>query len=251
MALSPLSPFSGRICRRCSSLLARQHSSLFSTAIPTASKYDNFDSFTKDLVNGGILGDALSETTKTQQQSVREIQQQEQRRESRAARTTQQRSAGLLNFGNSPLSRRLEETRLTAVAGMQNRPPTMDIFGEMHHLHVYATKHNTIVTLTRPNRDPLLSLSTGNINFKKSQRGTFDAAYQLVTYAVTQIIEKGFLHEMRRLELIFRGYGPGREAFQKVILGTEGRMLKGMVRKVTDATRLKFGGCRSRQVRRL
>ena len=31
-----------------------------------------------------------------------------------------------------------------------------------YHLHVYATKHNTHITFTRPNKDPVVSLSAIN-----------------------------------------------------------------------------------------
>lgn len=149
------------------------------------------------------------------------------------------------------MSPELREAARSAKAGVANRPSTSEAFGELHHLHLYATKHNTHVTLTNPNREPILSLSAGNINFRKGHRGTFDAAYQLVTYTIAQIIEKGLAPKIQQLELIMRGYGPGREAFQKVLLGTEGRLIKPMVTRVTDATRLKFGGTRSPNMRRL
>lgn len=59
--------------------------------------------------------------------------------------------------------------------------------------------------------------------------------------------------EMKRrgIEVVLRGYGFGREAFQKALLGSEGRIIKGLVKRVSDNTRLKFGGTRSRAVRRL
>ena len=107
------------------------------------------------------------------------------------------------------------------------------------------------ITLTKPNREPLLSLSTGNIGFRKAHRGTFDAAYQLSTFSIGKIQEKGYLLNMEKLEVILRGFGPGREAFQKALLGPEGKALKGKVTKVSDSTRLKFGGVRSPNVRRL
>ena len=53
------------------------------------------------------------------------------------------------------------------------------------------------------------------------------------------------------IEVVLRGYGPGREAFQKALLGQEGRDINQLVSKVTDGTRLKFGGTRSPAVRRL
>ena len=120
-----------------------------------------------------------------------------------------------------------------------------------HHLHVYATKHNTHIAFTRPNGDPILGLACGNIGFRKSHRGTFDSAYQLSTFIMGKMLEGGHLAKVEKIEIVFRGYGPGREAFQKALLGTEGRRIKPLVQRATDYTRLKFGGCKSRNVRRL
>ncbi|KAF2804747.1 translational machinery component [Mytilinidion resinicola] len=121
----------------------------------------------------------------------------------------------------------------------------------MYHFHVYATKHNTHITLTRPNREPLISVSCGNIGFKKAARGTYDSAYQLAAYMMSRIQDKGLLTEIRDMEVIFRGFGPGREAVSKVIMSSEGRNVRTKIKKLTDATRLKFGGLRSPRMRRL
>lgn len=120
-----------------------------------------------------------------------------------------------------------------------------------HHLHVYATKHNTHLTLTRPDRNPIISVSTGNIGFRKAGRGTYDAAYQLGSYVMGRIHEQGLMTQITRLELVLRGFGPGREAVTKVLLGSEGMGLRPRIVKVTDSTRLKFGGTRSPKPRRL
>lgn len=128
---------------------------------------------------------------------------------------------------------------------------------EPYHLHVYSTKHNTHIVWTRPNRDPIISKSAGNLNFKKAQRGKYDAAYQLSTYVMTKMQERGLADMMGApgketgIELVFRGFGQGREAFTKALMSPEGRVLKDFIVRVTDATRLKFGGTRSRNVRRL
>jgi len=142
---------------------------------------------------------------------------------------------------------------------------------EPHHLHVYATKHNCHITLTRPSKDAIVSLSAGNIGFRKGQRGSFDAAFQLAAYVMRSIQERGLLRAptaqgaaegaagaadgveepIRSLEIVFRGFGDGREAVTKALLGNEGRLLRGKVVKVADATRLKFGGTRSPNPRRL
>jgi small subunit ribosomal protein S11 len=139
---------------------------------------------------------------------------------------------------------------IASQAGNEAASRTSSI-SDSHHLHVYATKHNTHLTLTKPNREPLLSLSAGNIGFRKSQRGSFDAAYQLASYTMGKMHERGMLINMNKLEIVLRGFGAGREAFQKALLGSEGKGIKGKVTRVTDSTRLKFGGVRSKNVRRL
>jgi small subunit ribosomal protein S11 len=236
-----LSPSS--LCQQCRRLVTHsQPSHQFSSSASLTA--DRFDNFAETLRRGGVLGEALS-APKSQEQSLREIQQQKQREEAQINYKRFQLSRA------RPMNKALAEAKSIAEAGMNNRPSTSDVFGELHHLHVYATKHNTHVTLTRPNREPMLSLSTGNINFKKANRGTFDAAYQLTNYSIAQMIEKGFMQSIQKIEIIMRGFGPGREAFQKAILGTEGRAIQPKIHRVTDSTRLKFGGCRSRAVRRL
>lgn len=120
-----------------------------------------------------------------------------------------------------------------------------------HHLHVFSHRRNTHITLTRPNGEPIMCLSCGNLGFQKAARGGYDPAYQLTNYFFTKIHEKGLLLDIQRLELIFRDFGPGRDAFVRVLLGQEGRAIRGLISRVTDATRIKFGGTRSRHVRRL
>lgn len=120
-----------------------------------------------------------------------------------------------------------------------------------HGFYVYATKHNTHITLTRPSRDPILSVAAGNIGFKKAARGSYDAAYQLAAYVMGRIQEQGLMAQIHQLEVVLRGFGAGREAVTKALLGSEGRNIRGRVVRVTDATRLKFGGTRSPKPRRL
>lgn len=124
-------------------------------------------------------------------------------------------------------------------------------FTEPHHFHVYATRHNTHITLTRPNREPIISVSAGNIGFRKGARKHYDSAFQLASYVMGRIQEQGINQEIQRLEVCLRGFGAGREAVTKAFLGNEGRYLRQKVVKVSDATRLKFGGTRSKKPRRL
>lgn len=144
-----------------------------------------------------------------------------------------------------------------------------------HRLHVYATKHNTHITLVQAQKsaantasskisgtsassrdqqkqiDTLLSISAGNIGFRKAGRGSYDAAFQLAAFALKQMQERGMLRDMRKLEVVLRGFGAGREAVTKALLGVEGRHIRHTIVGVKDATRLKQGGPRSKKPRRL
>lgn len=122
---------------------------------------------------------------------------------------------------------------------------------EPYHFHIFSTKHNTHVTVTKPNRDAILSLSCGNLGFRKSQRKTYDSAYQLGAYTLDKLNQMGVTKEIHKLEVVLRGFGQGREAVTKVLLGNEGKVLRGKIIRVSDSTRLKFGGTRSKKPRRL
>ncbi|KAL7266549.1 hypothetical protein RUND412_010904 [Rhizina undulata] len=120
---------------------------------------------------------------------------------------------------------------------------------DQYHLHIYSHKHNTHIAFTSPKRDPIIALSCGNLGFKKAQRSTYDAAYQLAAHVYKKIDQENI--RPKSLEVVLRGFGQGREACVKALLGQEGKHLRGAVDRVTDATRLKFGGTRSKKPRRL
>ena len=78
-----------------------------------------------------------------------------------------------------------------------------------HHLHVFATKHNCHITLSNGARKPLISVSAGNIGFRKHARGTYDAGYQLGAYVIGRIMQRGLLREIQAMELVLvRGGRP-------------------------------------------
>lgn len=120
-----------------------------------------------------------------------------------------------------------------------------------HHLKVYSHKHNTHISLTKPNSDAIISMSAGNLGFRKSSRGSYDAGFKLAAHVLNYIQSKDLLIKIRSLEVILRGFGAGRSAIVEALLGNEGRNIRGKVSKVTDSTRLKFGGTRSKSPRRL
>lgn len=122
---------------------------------------------------------------------------------------------------------------------------------EPYHFHIFAHKLNTHITVTRPNRNAIISLSCGNIGFKKAQRRQYDAAYQLAAYVIDKLHQMNYHNKIKKLEVVLRGFGPGREAVTKALLGNEGRMLRDKIVKVSDSTRLKFGGTRGLKPKRL
>lgn len=96
-----------------------------------------------------------------------------------------------------------------------------------------------------------MSISAGNVGFRKGRRKHYDSAYQLAAHMCKLVDHHGLLAKIGGVEVIFRDFGPGREAFTKVLLGTEGVGLREKVVRVTDASRFKYGGTRSPKPRRL
>ncbi|CAF9914522.1 MAG: hypothetical protein ALECFALPRED_009614 [Alectoria fallacina] len=158
-------------------------------------------------------------------------------------------------FSNTPI-----DSVIPAGLARDRSPSLTDIpFIRPHQLHIYATRHNCHITLSAGNGGAIISISSGNIEFKQAQRGSYDAAYQLGVYVMGQIKNQAMLDEnyqgkggqIKQLQVVFRDFGPGREAVTKVLLGSEGRALRGRIVRVMDSTRLKFGGTRSKKPRRL
>lgn len=131
-------------------------------------------------------------------------------------------------------------------------------------LNIYCHRHNTHITLDGPfppksqlqgqfDKRKMISMSCGNIGFRKAQRSTYDAAFQLAAYVMGQITERNILPliDEKSLEVRFRGFGKGRNAVEAALLGNEGRRLRKHIVRISDTTRLKFGGTRSPNPRRL
>ncbi|KAF4832522.1 putative 37S ribosomal protein S18 [Colletotrichum tropicale] len=122
---------------------------------------------------------------------------------------------------------------------------------EPFHMHILSHKHNTHVTVTKPDRGAIISMSTGNIGFKKSKRKSYDAAYQLTKYVLERLSYMGWHKKINKLEVVLRGFGQGRDAAVKVLMAPEGKIWRQKVVRVADSTRLKFGGTRSQKPRRV
>ncbi|CAG8681727.1 16436_t:CDS:1, partial [Cetraspora pellucida] len=117
---------------------------------------------------------------------------------------------------------------------------------ELYRIHIHASYNNTIVSLTNSRKDVLINSSGGLVGFKKAQRGGYEAAHQAAAALVEKVKEKGI--KIKNVEVLIKGFGPGRDAAFKAIASPENPWT---VKRITDSTPLPFGGCRPRKARRL
>ena len=94
-----------------------------------------------------------------------------------------------------------------------------------------------------------ISLSTGCLGFRKAARGEYEAAFQTSGRMFELIKEKNMLN--KDIEVVMDDFGKGRAAFISALVGKEGASVVKKVVKISDATKLKFGGVRSPKMRRL
>src|SRR5882762_1855564 len=92
--------------------------------------------------------------------------------------------------------------------------------------------------------------SGGLCGFKHSRRGEYEAGYQCAV-RIFKNIEALMETESFKLELIYKGFGQGRQALDSALLTTEGDKIRPLICRLTDRTPLKFGGTRARKARRL
>lgn len=152
-------------------------------------------------------------------------------------------------LGSEPLPTGEEPSLASLTSELQGRNAAEG--EEAYHFHVFSHKHNTHVTVTKPNHDAIISLSCGNIGFRKARRKQYDAAYQLTVYVLERLYDAGWDQKIEQMEVILKGFGTGREAATKVLLGSEGVRLRDKIVRVADATNIKFGGTKSRNPRRI
>lgn len=139
-------------------------------------------------------------------------------------------------------------------------------------IHGQFTKNNTILTLSskyrrvgklaeklseqeqlieqvRPLQDVKVSLSTGYLGFRNTKQGQYEASFQTAAKLFQLMEEKGYLDS--DLEIVFKQFGEGREAFTNALNGKEGMKVRPLVTRFTDATKIKFGGHRAPVRRRM
>ena len=101
--------------------------------------------------------------------------------------------------------------------------------------HIHATFNNTITTITDKDGNVVAWASSGAIGFKGSKKSTTFAAGLAAEKAGKMAFDSG----MRKVEVVVKGVGPGRETAIRS-LQTAGLE----VTTITDVTPIPHNGCR-------
>ncbi|GAA6001003.1 hypothetical protein JCM10207_007369 [Rhodosporidiobolus poonsookiae] len=146
------------------------------------------------------------------------------------------------------------------------------ILSQPYKLHVFSTRNNTILTLsTSPGggdpspsdpHHPIAWVSAGSAGYKGASRGTYDAAVEVSLKMFTKIRDlisppvlsggqrqKAIGPPPTEIEVVFKGFGKGRDAVFRTLMTAEGDVVRNLVRRLTDATPLKIGGTRPKKRR--
>jgi small subunit ribosomal protein S11 len=109
-------------------------------------------------------------------------------------------------------------------------------------VHITASFNNTLITITDPRGNVISWSSAGNANFKGSRKGTPFAA-QVAAEKASRTAQE---HGMRKVEVVVRGPGSGRETAIRSLVasGLE-------VTSICDVTPLPHNGCRPPKRRRI
>lgn len=132
-------------------------------------------------------------------------------------------------------------------------------FYQPYKLHVYSTRNNTILTLsTSPSgahqpsagdpHVPVAWVSAGSAGYKGAARGTYDAAVEVslkMFRKIQDLVEPPVLSGGKKLkaagppptelEIVWKGFGQGRDAVFRTLMSADGDNVRHLVRRVTDA----------------
>jgi len=108
--------------------------------------------------------------------------------------------------------------------------------------HVKSTFNNTMVSVTTPDGDVLLTGSAGRLGFKGARKGTPFAATQIGSNLAKEMVTLG----VKNVEVNLQGPGSGRDSVVRAFQasGINVCMLR-------DVTPLPHNGCRSPKKRRV
>ena len=108
--------------------------------------------------------------------------------------------------------------------------------------HIKSSFNNTIVTITDTEGNTLAWASSGNVGFKGSRKSTPFAAQLAAEKAARAAMD----HGVRRVEVLVKGPGPGRESAVRALnaIGLK-------IGSIADVTPIPHNGCRPPKRRRV
>jgi len=115
-------------------------------------------------------------------------------------------------------------------------------------VHAVATGRNIHVTITDHKRNPLISMSAGQIGFKHSKRGTIEAGLETSIRAFKKLADLN--RDIEKVEVVLKGFRSGRSGFLTALMGQQGDFLRRKVVRITDATPLRIGSSKVRNMKR-
>ena len=110
------------------------------------------------------------------------------------------------------------------------------------HAHIKSTFNNTIVSITDPTGAVIAWASAGHVGFKGSRKSTPFAAQM----AAEQCARRAMEHGVRKVDVLGKGPGSGRETAIRSIMQT-GIEVSG----IKDVTPVPHNGCRPPKRRRV
>jgi small subunit ribosomal protein S11 len=126
-----------------------------------------------------------------------------------------------------------------------------------YRLHVFASRNNTILTLTTTPTaattdpfHPVAWVSAGLAGYKGAARGTYDAGVEVslkMFQKIADLVNPPILSGGQKVkvtnprpthvEIVWKGFGQGRDAVLRTLLSGDGDSVRGLISKVTDAVR--------------
>ncbi|KDQ17465.1 hypothetical protein BOTBODRAFT_93374, partial [Botryobasidium botryosum FD-172 SS1] len=116
------------------------------------------------------------------------------------------------------------------------------------HLYIVATRNNTLVHLQSHLTGNIAWATGGSVGFRNAARSGYEAGYQ-TALNIFKRIEDLQKDGPLTVQLWFKGFGQGREAFFRALMAAEGEVVRGLVTRITDYTPIKIGGTRSKKRR--
>jgi len=115
-------------------------------------------------------------------------------------------------------------------------------------VHAVATGRNIHITITDHKRNPLISMSAGQIGLKHSKRGTIEAGLETSIRAFKKLADLS--RDIEKVEIVLKGFRLGRSGFLTALMGQQGDFLRSKIVRITDATPLRIGSSKVRNTKR-